>query len=101
MDVRFRFIRLKLISYFFSFSYNKTENLSIDELSQFDYLLVESTSDEDQRLTPYLSHNLQIMDFARGFNGFFLDKKYLLRMRYSPKIYILEKKKYSMNNKNI
>ncbi len=77
----------------FNFSYNKTEDLTIDELSYFDYLLVESTSDEDIRLQPYLSRGLQIIDFVRGFNGFYIDKQLLLRMRYIPKIYILEKKK--------
>ncbi|CAF4997033.1 unnamed protein product [Rotaria socialis] len=76
--------------------YNKTENLTINELSNFDYLLVESTSDEDIRLSPYLSHNLQIIDFVRGFNGFYVDKQYILRMRHPPKIYLLEKKKYTI-----
>ncbi|CAF1254228.1 unnamed protein product [Rotaria magnacalcarata] len=76
--------------------YNKTENLTVKELSNFDYLLVESTSDEDVRLTPYLSHNLQIIDFVRGFNGFYVDKQYILRMRHPPKIYLLEKKKYTI-----
>jgi len=55
--------------------------------------LVESTSDDDLRLIPYLSRGLQILDFVRGFNGFYIDKQFLLRMRYTPKIYILEKKK--------
>lgn len=77
----------------FIFSYNKTENLTIDDLSHFDYLLVESASDNDHRLLPYLSRDLQIHDFIRGFNGFYLDKQFLLRMHYTPKIYILEKKK--------
>ncbi|CAF1339845.1 unnamed protein product [Rotaria sordida] len=85
-----RFLEMK------SWTYNKTENLTIDELSHFDYLLVESTSDEDVHLNPYLSRNLQIIDFIRGFNGFYIDKQLLLRMRYTPKIYILEKKKYSV-----
>jgi hypothetical protein len=81
------------IFYCFIFSYNKTENLTIDDLSYFDYLLVESTSDDDPRLLPYLSRGLRIHDFIRGFNGFYLDKQFLLRMHYTPKIYILEKKK--------
>jgi hypothetical protein len=81
------------MSNIFLYSYNKTENLTVDNLSAFDYLLVESTSDEDNRLLPYLSRGLQIIDFIRGFNGFYLDKQLLLRMRYIPKIYILEKKK--------
>ncbi|CAF2861306.1 unnamed protein product [Rotaria sp. Silwood2] len=85
-----RFLEMK------SWIYNKTENLTIDELSHFDYLLVESTSDEDIRLTPYLSRNLQIIDFVRGFNGFYIDKQFLLRMRYIPKVYILGKNKYSI-----
>ena len=63
-------------------------------MSHFDYLLVESTSDEDIRLKPYLLTNLRVMDFVRGFNGFYIDKRYSLRMRYAPRIYILEKKKY-------
>ncbi|UJR31419.1 hypothetical protein I4U23_018912 [Adineta vaga] len=74
--------------------YNKTENLTIDVLSSgFDYLLVEAASDEDHRLRPYLSRGQQIIDFIRGFNGFYLDKQTLLRMRYTPKIYLLEKEK--------
>ncbi|CAF3678989.1 unnamed protein product [Rotaria sp. Silwood1] len=85
-----RFLEMK------SWIYNKTENLTIDELSHFDYLLVESSNDEDIRLNSYLSYNLQIIDFVRGFNGFYIDKQLLLRMRYTPKIYILEKKKYSI-----
>lgn len=76
------------------YSYNKTENLTIDTLSHFDYLLVESTSTDDHRLLPYLSRNLQILDFIRGFDGFYIEKKVLLKMRYTPKIYILEKKKH-------
>jgi hypothetical protein len=91
LDVSYTSIKtIFLISIFFS--YNKTENLTVDALSHFDYLLVESTSDEDHRLIPYLSRNLQIIDFIRGFNGFYLDKQFLLRMRYIPKIYLLEKK---------
>jgi len=76
----------------FIFSYNKTENLTIDELINFDYLLVESTNNDDIRLIPYLNQGLQIIDFIRGFNGFYIDKQFLLRMHYTPKIYILEKK---------
>lgn len=76
-----------------SFSYNKTENLSIDDLIQFDYLLVESTNDEDQRLKSYLSRDFRIVDFVRAFNGFYLDQRLLPRMRSIPKIYLLEKKK--------
>lgn len=68
--------------------------MTIDVLSsEFDYLLVEATSDEDQRLRPYLSRGQQIIDFIRGFNGFYLDHQTLLRMRYTPKIYLLEKEK--------
>ncbi|CAF1195310.1 unnamed protein product [Adineta ricciae] len=75
-------------------TYNKTENLTVDVLSSdFDYLLVEATNDEDHRLRPYLSRGQQIIDFIRGFNGFYLDHQMLLRMRYTPKIYLLEKEK--------
>ena len=78
----------------FTFSYNKTEDLTVDELTYFDYLLVESINDEDLRLTSYLSRGLEILDFVRGFNGFYIDKQFLLRMRYIPKVYILENKKH-------
>lgn len=75
-------------------TYNKTENLTIDDLIHFDYLLVESTSDEDQRLKPFLSRGFHILDFVRAFNGFYLDQqKFFLRMRSIPKIYLLEKKR--------
>ncbi|CAF1014640.1 unnamed protein product [Adineta ricciae] len=75
-------------------TYNKTENLTVDVLSSdFDYLLVEATNDEDHHLRPYLSRGQQIIDFIRGFNGFYLDHQMLLRMRYTPKIYLLEKEK--------
>lgn len=78
----------------FVFSYNKTENLTIDDLNHFDYLLVESTSDEDKRLKPFLSQGFRILDFVRAFNGFYLDQqKFFLRMRSIPKIYLLEKKR--------
>ena len=74
-------------------SYNKTENLTVDELSAFDYLLVEASSDEDPNLRSYLARNFQILDFVRGYNGFYLDKQFLLRMRHIPKVYLLEKRK--------
>lgn len=73
------------------FSYNKTENLTHDELSKFDYLLVESNSNDDSRLIPYLTRGLKILDYINGFNGFYREKRFLLKMRYQPKIYILEK----------
>lgn len=71
------------------FSYNKTENLTIDDLSHFDYLLVESNDSNDPRLLPYLAGKFQILDFVRAFNGFEIHKRFLLKMRYTPKIYIL------------
>ena len=70
--------------------------MTIDALLHFDYLLVESSDDEDTRLNPYLTRGLRILDFVRGFNGFYIDAQILLRMRYTPKIYLLEKKKYSI-----
>ncbi|CAF1252561.1 unnamed protein product [Adineta steineri] len=82
-----RFLEMK------NWIYNKTENLTIDDLSQFDYLLVEATNDDDHRLIPYLSRGHQIIDFVRGFNGFYIHRQFLLRMRFTPKIYMLEKKK--------
>ena len=89
--------RSSLLTFFdvrISFSYNKTENLSIDELLRFDYLLVESTNDEDKRLAPYLSRSFRILDFVRAFNGFYFDQQlFFLRMRWIPKIYLLEKKR--------
>ena len=77
----------------FDFSFNKTENLTIDALHHFDYLLVESTDADDPRLVPYLSRDLKILDFVRGFHGFEMNKRVLFQMRFSPKIYILEQKK--------
>ena len=71
------------------FSYNKTENLTIDDLRHFDYLLVESNDANDPRLLPYLARNFKILDFVRAFNGFEIYKRFLLKMRYTPKIYIL------------
>lgn len=73
------------------FSYNKTENLTITDLKQFDYLLVESTSNEDPRLIPYLSSNFRILDSIRAFSGFSFEKKFLLKIRLNPRIFILEK----------
>ena len=77
---------------FCRFSYNKTEDLTIDDLVKFDYLLVESNSNDDPRLLPYLSRNFRIIDSIHAFQGFSFDKQTLLNIRLIPKIFILEKK---------
>lgn len=74
-----------------SFRFNKTENLTVDHLMNFDFLLIEANSEEDHRLLPFLSKNFEILSFVRGFNGFYLDHRMIPQMRSIPKIYILEK----------
>ncbi|CAF1620376.1 unnamed protein product [Didymodactylos carnosus] len=81
-----RFLELKRAD---NWRYNKTEMLTIKELTQFDFLLVESNNEEDNRLKPYLTQGFHIINFIRGFNGFYIDKNILLKMRWIPKIYIL------------
>ena len=74
--------------------YNKSENLSIDNLkSQFTHLLVEAESMDDKNLKPF-EQSHQILDFVRSFKGIYFthDKIPLPKIRWLPKIFILKKR---------
>jgi hypothetical protein len=73
--------------------YNKSENLTQNDLIKFSHLLIEADFSEDKKLEPFkYTHN--IIDFIRSFNGIYFtnDPIPIPRIRWVPKLFILKKK---------
>ena len=71
--------------------YNKTEHLTVEELSQFQHLLVESS---DHEIMNFLANSHKSLDEISAFNGFSMNLKSFppnISVKFKPAVTILKK----------